>query len=337
MKTNKKTIQSAMDRRLSFLDERPSCRAAVQYRIAQEEEPVMKKKVSLGFVFAMVLVLLSVAALATTLLLSPKADATRTADRAMEQELGINAEMMTFFGRQEEELEDGSVKVTYAGVGEMAYVLGTYTVLVKDGKAEISWSHDGEDTAGGYNAEAWGTEQLKQMLADCLDEKAKAAFLDKAYTIAEEHGVLEDNSPSEPIENYFEQIEAQKTAALNARKLSEEEMIATGRAFIISNYGLNEEQSARMVLYTNAAPQYGDEAGEVEYESGGNGWYDMIGGKPCFQVEYLLYQPEVPEQEGVEVQPLPREEKDGYYVVWVNVETGEIEEYEYNSGLAGKG
>ena len=43
---NKETLRAAMDRRLSFLDERPSCRAAVQYRIAQEEEPVMKKKVS---------------------------------------------------------------------------------------------------------------------------------------------------------------------------------------------------------------------------------------------------------------------------------------------------
>ena len=73
MKTNKKTIQSAMDARLAFLDERPSCRAAVQYRIAQEEEPVMKKKLSLGLVLAMVLVLLTAAALAATLLLSPRA------------------------------------------------------------------------------------------------------------------------------------------------------------------------------------------------------------------------------------------------------------------------
>ena len=338
MKTNKKTIQSAMDRRLSFLDERPSCRAAVQYRIAQEEEPVMKKKVSLGFVFAMVLVLLSVAALATTLLLSPKADATRTADQAMEKELGIGAEMMTFFGREEEELEDGTVKVSYTGAGDMAYVLGTYTVLVKDGRAEISWSHDGEDTSGGYEAEAWGTEQLKQMLKDCLDEKAKDAFLDRAHAVAEKHGALEDETPSEPIENLFEQIEAKKTAAMNARKLSEDEMIAIGREFIISNYGLNEEQVARMELYTNFTPEFSDEDEAVpETEDNGNGWYDMVDGKPCFQVEYLLNQPEVPEQEGVDVQPLPREEKDGYYIVWVNVETGEIEEYEYNSGLAGQG
>ncbi len=325
MKTNKETLQTMMDRRLSFLDELPSCRAGVQYRIAQEEEPVMKKKLSLGFIFAMVLVLLSVAALATGLLLSPRATAVQIADRAMEKDRGINTEMMTFFGREEEELPDGSVKVTYTGAGEMNYALGTYTALVKDGKAEITWSHDGEDTAGGYESEAWGLDQIRQMMTDCLDQKAKAAYLRKAEDIAKKHNTLEDTSSSEPIENLFETIEANKTAALNARKLSEDEMIATGREFILSNYGLNEEQAARMELYTETGAD------------AGNGWYDMINGKPCYQVEYLLYQPEVPEQEGVDVQPLPREEKDGYYIVYVNVETGAVEEFEYNSGLSGQG
>ena len=36
-------------------------------------------------------------------------------------------------------------------------------------------------------------------------------------------------------------------------------------------------------------------------------------------------------------EPQPRMEKDGYYNVFVNVETGVIEEYEYNSALAGEG
>lgn len=58
MKTNKEPLRSAMDRRLSFLDELPSCRAALHRRIAQEEAPVMKKKLSVGLVFALVLVLL---------------------------------------------------------------------------------------------------------------------------------------------------------------------------------------------------------------------------------------------------------------------------------------
>jgi len=337
LKTNKKTIQSAMDRRLSFLNEQPSCRAAVLHRIAQEEEPVMKKKVSLGLVFAIVLVLLSVAALATTLLFSRKAEASRTADRAMEKEIGIGSEMMTFFARGEEEQEDGSVLVTYTGAGSLEYVLGTYSVLVKDGKAEISWNREGEDVSGGYEADAWGIEQLKQMLTDCLDEETKSLVLAKAEETAAKHGMQEDDAPSEEIEGLHEQIEARKTAALNARKLSEEEMIAAGRSFIISNYGLNEEQIARMELYTNYVPEFSDEEGVIPEEDNGNDWYDMINDRPCFRVEYLLGQPEVPEQEGVVVTPLPREEKDGYYIVYVNVETGEIEEYEFNSGLGGIG
>ena len=95
----------------------------------------------------------------------------------MAETRGITAEMMTFFGREEAELPDGTVQVSYTGVGSMEYALGTYTALVKNGRAEISWSHDGEDISGGYEAEAWGTEQLNQMMADCLDEKAKEAFL----------------------------------------------------------------------------------------------------------------------------------------------------------------
>ena len=91
MTKNRNTLRSAMGRRLSFLDDVPSCRAAVLHRIAQEEKPVMKKKISAGFVFAMVLVLVTAAALGATLLLSPGASASLTADRALEKEYGITA------------------------------------------------------------------------------------------------------------------------------------------------------------------------------------------------------------------------------------------------------
>lgn len=337
MKTNKKTIRSAMDDRLSFLDELPSCRAAVQYRIAQEEEPVMKKKISLGFVFAMVLVLLAAAALATTLLLSPRANAVRIADEAVKEKYGITAELQSFFGREEKELPDGGVEVTYTGAGSMAYALGTYTVTVKDGKAaEVTWSHDGEDTSGGYDAEAWGLEQLGQMLIDCRDNDLKQAYLDRMDEIAAAHDALEDNGSSETDEGYFDRIEAQKTAALNARKLSEEEMIRIGREFIISNYNLNEEQVARLELYTNFDSPYKDLIDADPQADNGNSWYDTINGKPCFTVEYLLYQP-MTEEEYEAGKPLDYKEGDGYYVVYVNVETGEIEEYIYNSGLGGQG
>ena len=203
MKTNKGTLKDAMDRRLSFLNDVPSCRAKVQYRIAQKEEPVvMKKKFSVGLVFALVLVLLSVSALAAVLLLSSRVTATQIAERELEKQYGITAEMQTFFVREEKETPDGAVQVTYTGIGGMEYVLGSYTALVKDGKAEISWSHDGENTSGGYDVDAWGQEQLRQMMADSLDQKKKDAFMRKAAEIGARHSVMEDDSPSEADEDY---------------------------------------------------------------------------------------------------------------------------------------
>lgn len=321
MKTDKDLLKDAMDRRLSFLDDLPSCRAKVQYRIAQKEEPgVMKKKFSVGLVLALVLVMLSVSALAAGLLLSSRVSATQIADRELEKQYGITAEMQTFFAREENEIPDGAVQVIYTGVSGMEYVLGSYTALVKDGKAEIRWSHDGEDTSSGYDAEAWGVEQLQQMMADSLEQEKKDAFIRKAEEIGAKQNVIEDDKSSEADDNYFEQREANKTAAMKARKLAEDEMILIGREFIISNYGLNEEQIARIELYTNS------------YEDEENCWYEMINGQPCFQVEYLLYNDEYETGDMTK-----RTEMNGYYIVYVNVETGVVEEYEYNSSLAGQG
>ena len=323
MKKREESLRAAMDRRLSFLDERPSCRAAVQYRIAQEEEPVMKKKVSFVFVCAAMLVLLTAVGLATGVLqnlLSPRASAARTADRALEEKYGITADMQTFFGRNETEEADGAIRVTYTGAGNLACALGTYTAVVKDGHADISWSHDGEDVSGGYDSEAWGLPQLRQMMTDSLDASARKVYLARAEEIAKGHQVTEDLSPSDVSDTestlYFQELESNKTAALNARKLSEEDMIAIGREFIISNYGLDGEQVSRLELYTGS---FADEP---------NTWYLMVNGQPCFMVEYLLYGND----------PNVRyTEKDGYYIVYVNVETGVVEEYEYNSALAGEG
>ncbi len=319
MKTNKETLGAAMDRRLSFLDEVPSCRAAIQYRIAQKEAHTVKK-IPVGLALALVLALLSVTALAAGLLLSPRVSAARIADQTLEKQYGVTAEMQTFFERDEKELPDGAVQVTYTGIGKMKYVLGAYTALVKDGKAAIQWSHDGEDSSGGYEAEAWGREQLRQMMADSQDQKKKDAFTGKAAAIGERHGVFEDDASSPADGSYFERREAGKTAALNARKLAENEMLRIGREFIISNYGLNEEQIARMELYTNS------------FMDNENCWYEMVNGKPCFQVEYLLYNDEYETGDMTK-----RTEMNGYYNVFVNVETGAVEQYEYNASLGGEG
>ncbi|MBR2854199.1 MAG: hypothetical protein IKE81_07745 [Clostridia bacterium] len=301
----------------------------------------MKKKLSIGFVFAMILALLSVAALAAGLLLSGRADAVRIADQALEKTYGITAEMHTFFGREEEELPDGAVRVSYTGVSGMEYVLGTYTAIVRDGKAEIAWSRDGSDVSGGYDAEAWGAEQLKQMIADSRQAETKQAYIDRARAIALSRNALQEEpeSSSEEDEHYGEKREADKTAAMNAREIPEEDMIRTAKDFIVSNYGLNEEQAGRLELYTNSFGNNWEETDvNTEYtpQDCGNTWYEMVNGKPCFQVEFLLYEPVTTEMMERGEEPA-RTEMDGFYNVFVNVETGEIEEYEYNSALSGLG
>ena len=325
---NKETLQAAMDRRLSFLDELPSCRPALMQRIAQEEAPVVKRKISVGLVFALVLVSLSVIALATGLILSPRVSAARAADLALAEKYGITDELQSFFGREEEELPDGTVKVTYFGAGSLEATLGTYTVLVKDGKADISWSLEGKDTAGGYEAEAWGLEQLKQMAEDSHDEKLKAAFMDKSFEVYKQLHPDDEEVPveapdPETFEEYHARREGEKSSALDATKLSEEDMIALGREFILSTYSLTDSEVERLELYTNS------------YETeDANHWYETVNGKPCFLVEYLL------DEEGVTEEMLndPNYYRmNSYFKVFVNVETGVIEQYEFSNGLGGQG
>ncbi len=323
---NKESLQASMDRRLSFLDERPSCRPALMQRIAQEEEPVMKKKMSFGLVFALVLVSLSVIALATGLILSPRVSAAQLADRELEKKYGITYDMQTFFARAEEELPDGAVRVTYTGAGTLEAPLGIYTVEVKDGKAEASWNLEGRATAGGYSAEAWGPEQMTQMLADSRTEDGTRAYFARAEELwAEAHPDENLNKPSdshETFEEYYARREAEKNSAMDARKKSEEEMIAAGREFIITTFGLTDEQAARLELYTNS------------FEGSENEWYDTINGKPCFKVEFLL------DEEGYDPEAHHEEDEvrnNAYYNVYVNVETGVIEQYEFDSGAGGIG
>ena len=315
---NEETLKARMDRRLSFLDGLPSCRSAVMQRIAQEEAPVMKKKISLGLVLALILVSLSVAGLAAAaLLFSPKADAARVADRALEERYGVTPEMQTFFVRSEEELPGGAVRVTYAGRDQLLEALGTYTARVKDGKAEISWSYDGKDTSGLYGADAWGAEQLKQMLADNQETGDMGLFLPRALEIAQANGNPWQDAVSTEEEAiaYIERLEAEKTAALAARKLPEDEMAELARQAVIEAYSLTAEQAAALEKYVQ--PLADEE----------NAWYWMEDGKPCFEVQYFLSQG----PDGAFV------EKDGAYGVLVNVETGVIERIVYESGLGGEG
>ena len=323
---NKETLKAAMDRRLSFLDDTPSCRPALMQRIVQEEEPVMKKKWSVGLVCALLILSLSVMAVAAGLILSPRVSATRLADQALEKTYGITDQLQTFFGREEKELPDGALEVTYTGAGTLAAPLGTYTAVVRNGQAEVTWSYDGKDTAGGYEAEAWGLEQLKQMRTDSRKNPGQEAYLNRAEELYEKYGFAAKEAAlaeaaeasAESPEEFAARRESEKSGAMNVRKLSEEEMIGIAREFIIETYGLTDEQVSLLELYTNS------------YPAEGNRWYESVNGKPGFEVEYLLDEnPTAVEETGYKM--------NAYFKVFINVETGAVEQYEYNSGVGGQG
>ena len=163
------------------------------------------------------------------------------------------------------------------------------------------------------------------MLADGMEHPEKEAYASRALELYEKSApTLAQGDPSEEEivyaetpEEYGARREAEKTDAFSRRKISEEDMIATGREFIIETYGLTEEQASRMELYTNS------------FSDGANTWYETVHGAPCFQVEFLLDENPTEADESYMI--------NAYYIVYINVETGAVEQYEYNNGVGRQG
>lgn len=135
----------------------------------------MKKTGAL--VLAAVLALVSAVALAAGLLRSERYDAVLLAHEALEARYGITKDMDSFF-RYETEEKDGETIVTASGretgVEER---LGVYTVVIRNGKAEAGWSHDGEETGEGLASCVWGAAQIEEAMRRKLDGEQWADIL----------------------------------------------------------------------------------------------------------------------------------------------------------------
>ena len=317
MKLEEKDIGAALNRRLSALTEDPLRRAKIRQRIAQKEEPRMMKKFSMVLVVMLAVMLMSVTALAASLLISPKLNAVTVANHALEEKYGITLPMQTYFGRQEQEQEDGSVLVTYEGVGHLAYVLGKYTVTVWNGKAvSVAWSHDGESTEGGFEADAWGEKQIQEMLRLNAETGTTFAFDEYVEAINARNGFVYDPQPftEEEIEAAVQQFDRESAEIQEKAKFTEHEMNQIAKEAVIQVYELTEKQ-ASLLLPDDGLYQYYEE-------------------KPCYTTHVFLIQNPIPDD------LYSREtfvEKDGTYFVYINVETGVVEELHYDSGLGGNG
>ncbi len=116
---------------------------------------------------ALVLVLVAAVAVAAGLTRSAKYDAKLLAHHALEEKYGFTRDMDSFFTCSVEEA-DGQTVVTYranADIGDFAWKLGDYIVTIRDGKAEASWSNDGEAVGGDFSSDVWDTALLAQGIA----------------------------------------------------------------------------------------------------------------------------------------------------------------------------
>lgn len=278
-------------------------RQAVRQRIEGGKE-IMRRKISMGMVLAAAVMLMAVTALAAGLVYSSRADATLLADRALEEGYGITPAMQTYFYRTVEE-QDGATVVSYTGLEDFAGVLGKYTVTVKNGSAAAAWSHDGEPQAG-FDGAAWGAAELAEMLGLTPATHGVTNYVEKAQAVTSVQG----ESAGEVGEN--DSVKDEEAAVRALCRLDEAAMENLAREAVAASYGLTEEQAAQLECHQDI-PEYA--------------YYGYTGEAPCYHVWLYLTQA----ADGVWT------EKDGIYVVDVNVETGVIENILYDSGLGSNG
>lgn len=116
---------------------------------------------------ALILVLAAAVAVAAGLTRSAKYDAKLLAHQALEEKYGFTRDMDSFFRCTVEE-KAGETVVTYSAdedVGDFAWKLGDYIVTIRDGKAEASWSNDGEAVGGDFSSDVWDTALLARGIA----------------------------------------------------------------------------------------------------------------------------------------------------------------------------
>ncbi|QTE72391.1 hypothetical protein JRC49_06150 [Clostridiales bacterium FE2011] len=329
MKNNE--FQELVDQNLSGLvwDERK--RQRVLHALNEEEKPV--KKFSTTFILIAAIVCLSVTALAAGLIFSPKYDAVRISNQAMEDQYGITPDLLSLFWRDVKENEDGTTTVVYSTTNDVGPVsrIGEYTVMVDGPKATVSWSNEGKDTSGGLSAEAYGPDQLHIISYDygnAMQQLMELGIIPSPdYSpnprladgqIDDEEWTEEDQAEWEHALAEVEEDEKQRLAEIaeaeSRGKITVEQAADVGKEAIIQEYTLTKEQADKL--------EYQPDMIYASYEND----------EPLINLCYCLWQ-----KEGATFSGDNFTEKDGQYWVTINLLTGVIEDLVYDSGLAGNG
>lgn len=116
---------------------------------------------------ALVLALITAAAVAAGLTRSAGYDAKRLAHRALEEKYGFTQDMDSYFLCTVEERNGQTVVIYRANedVGDFAWKLGDYTVTIQDGQAAASWSGDEEAVGSDFSSDVWDAALLARGIA----------------------------------------------------------------------------------------------------------------------------------------------------------------------------
>ena len=271
----------------------------------------------------LVMILVMSASSAEELTVSGRVNAVMYADKALEEHYGITLLMQDYFLRTVEEKDDNIFIVRYEGIENYAYVLGRYEVSVdRNHVTGITWSRDGEDTSGGFEAEAWGAEQIMEMLRLNQEAGTTEAFDARINEISRKHGfvyvpiILSD----EQNEVQISQVEKNCEKARKLSSLSIEKMTEIARHAVALLYGLSPEREQALE--------------SVVDEEDLSLWYTMFEGEPCYQVCFVL---DDKEEDDVLPNGLRYTEKEGNYWIYVNSQTGVVEDIHYSPAIGGNG
>lgn len=185
---------------------------------------------------ALILVLAAAVAVAAGLTRSAKYDAKLLAHQALEEKYGFTRDMDSFFTCSVEEA-DGQTVVTYranADIGDFAWKLGDYIVTIRDGKAEASWSNDGEAVGGDFSSDVWDTTLLARGI-----ERRKAG--EEWYEITGE--TLETGESLSGAEKTTPEVSAAGESAVQPGEgmLAEQEALDLARQALEGDGGISAE------------------------------------------------------------------------------------------------
>ena len=214
---------------------------ALERRVRQtlmqlEEKPMRARpKRMVWLAAALALALFAAVAVAAGLTRSSGYDAKRLAHQALEKKYGFTQEMDSFFICAVEE-KDGQTVVTYRAnedVGDFAWKLGDYTVTIRNGQAEASWSNDGEAVGDDFSSDVWDAALLARGIAR---RKAGEEWYEITGTALKTGTDLSDTE---------EETALVPEGLSSARLMDEDEAdAAKARDAVREKYGLTEENLA---------------------------------------------------------------------------------------------